>query len=70
MTAEQPKLLSVLDANGVATITLNRPDRGNALDGETLALFGEALTGLARQREARVIVLRGAGRHFCWKSVV
>jgi methylglutaconyl-CoA hydratase len=65
MTAEQPKLLSVLDANGVATITLNRPDRGNALDGETLALFGEALTGFARQSEARVIVLRGAGRHFC-----
>lgn len=65
MTGDQPKLLSVLDAKGVATLTLNRPDRSNAMDGETLSQLGAALAILARQREARVIVLRGAGKHFC-----
>lgn len=67
MTAGQvaPKILSELDDGGVATITLNRPDRGNALDGEALSLLGEALDGLARQRGVRVVILRGAGRHFC-----
>lgn len=65
MTPEQPRILEALDASGVATITLNRPDRGNAMDGETLSRLGAAFAGLARQREARVVVLRGSGRHFC-----
>lgn len=67
MTTEPmaPKLLSELDGFGVATLTLNRPDRGNALDGETLSLLGETLAGLGRRAEVRVVVLRGAGKHFC-----
>jgi methylglutaconyl-CoA hydratase len=49
----------------VATIVLNRPDRGNAFNQQMLdELFG-ALRGLALNDSVRVLVLRGAGKHFC-----
>lgn len=52
-------------AGHVATITLNRPDRLNAITGPML----ESLSGALRQAdgdpEVRVIVLTGAGRGFC-----
>ncbi len=53
-----------LDA-GVATLTLDRPERGNALSG---ALVEELHAGLARANSdvsAHTLVLRGEGRHFC-----
>ena len=49
--------------DGVATITLNRPEVMNALDTPTRAAITEALTDLPA--EARVVVLTGRGRAFC-----
>ncbi len=49
----------------VATITLNRPERLNAVTGQTMAEIGEALDRLRADREARVAILTGAGRGFC-----
>ena len=51
--------------SGVALITLNRPDRLNALTSEMLARIYEVLEGLGRNAACRVIVVTGAGRGFC-----
>ncbi len=55
---------SAVDKRGVATVTLSRPERNNAYDGEMIAQLAAALGDLAGDDRARVIVLRGAGRHF------
>ena len=49
----------------VATITLNRPGKLNALSAGLMADYDAALTALAPGDEVRVIRLRGAGRAFC-----
>lgn len=51
--------------DGVATLTMNRPDRLNALSGSMLDGLLEALPRLADDPEVGVIVLTGAGRAFC-----
>lgn len=50
---------------GVACITLNRPDRLNASNAQLSRALNEAFTEAARDGEARVVLLRGAGRGFC-----
>jgi len=52
-------------AGRVATITLNRPDRLNAIDEQMPAEIAEAVGLANRDREVHVIVLTGAGRSFC-----
>ena len=52
-------------APGVVVITLNRPDRYNAM---TNTMFGELerlALDLDREHDCRVLVLTGAGRAFC-----
>jgi enoyl-CoA hydratase/carnithine racemase len=49
----------------VATVTLNRPDKHNALDGEMFEGILGAAEQLASMREVRAVVLCGAGRSFC-----
>ena len=51
--------------DGVAVLTLNRPDRLNALSGPMLTALLEALPRLADDPEVGVVVLTGAGRGFC-----
>ena len=49
----------------IATITLNRPDRGNAFDQTMLDELADQLKTLGADDNVRIIVLRGSGRHFC-----
>ena len=49
----------------VATVLLNRPDRGNAFDQTMLDELGQELKALAAEEGVRIVVLRGSGRHFC-----
>src|SRR5262245_8341767 len=51
-------------ADGVATLTLNRPDRLNALSSPIMEGLLEALPRLAKDPAVGVIVLTGAGRAF------
>src|SRR5437879_12788694 len=51
--------------DGVAVLTLNRPDRLNAMSGPMLDAMLEALPRLAEDPEVGVVVLTGAGRGFC-----
>jgi len=57
-------LLERLD-DGVLTLTLNRPDRLNALNPPLLRALREAMERATRNHEARVVVIGGAGRAFC-----
>jgi 2-(1,2-epoxy-1,2-dihydrophenyl)acetyl-CoA isomerase len=51
--------------DGVAVLTMNRPDRLNALSGPMLEAMLEALPRLAESPDVGVVVLTGAGRAFC-----
>ena len=52
--------------DGIATVTLNRPEARNALNRTLIRELGDALEALDGNAEARAIVLRGAGdRAFC-----
>jgi methylglutaconyl-CoA hydratase len=54
-----------VDARGVATLTLNRPDKHNALSAVMLAELTQAAADLGRDDDVRVVVLTGAGKSFC-----
>ena len=51
--------------NGVATVTLNRPEIHNAFDETLIATLTETFVTLDDDRDVRVVVLAGAGRSFC-----
>ncbi|MGH6635755.1 MAG: enoyl-CoA hydratase-related protein [Gammaproteobacteria bacterium] len=62
--AAQP-LLVERGARGVCTLTLNRPERRNALDGLLTQRLIEELRALQKDRAARVLIVTGAGPVFC-----
>ncbi|MCZ8356137.1 MAG: enoyl-CoA hydratase-related protein [Cyclobacteriaceae bacterium] len=51
--------------DGVATLTLNRPDVFNALNDEITYELQDALKQVAKDDNVRVVVLTGAGKAFC-----
>jgi methylglutaconyl-CoA hydratase len=54
-----------VSSRGVATITLNRPERSNAFDQAMLNALAQQLAERAVDVATRIVVLRGAGKHFC-----
>lgn len=62
-TDTSPVLLA--HADGVATITLNRPEAMNALDLATKDALLETLRAVAADEQVRCVVLTGTGRAFC-----
>jgi enoyl-CoA hydratase/carnithine racemase len=53
------------DEQGVATITLNRPERLNALTFEVYRELTDLFAALRDERGARVVIITGAGKAFC-----
>jgi methylglutaconyl-CoA hydratase len=53
------------DARGVATLTLDRPEKHNALSAELIGALTEAARRLGRDPAVRAVVLTGAGESFC-----
>jgi 2-(1,2-epoxy-1,2-dihydrophenyl)acetyl-CoA isomerase len=51
--------------SGVRIITMNRPDRLNALNGEIMAPLADAMADAARDTSVGCVVITGAGRGFC-----
>lgn len=51
--------------NGAAIITLNRPDKRNALNDQIISDLGRAIAEANSDDQVRVVVLRGAGKDFC-----
>ncbi|HEX4409125.1 MAG TPA: enoyl-CoA hydratase-related protein [Xanthobacteraceae bacterium] len=60
-----PKLLKQLSSRHILTLTLNRPEVGNACDPGLLTALAAALDEAAVDASVRVVILRGAGKHFC-----
>jgi methylglutaconyl-CoA hydratase len=58
-------LLVETDPRGVATITLNRPEKRNALSGKMIAELTDCAAALGADDVVRAVVLRGAGALFC-----
>ncbi|MCA1334287.1 enoyl-CoA hydratase [Pseudooceanicola marinus] len=58
-------LLERHDTDGIARLTLNAPDRLNALSDAMLAALSAEIAALKEDRETRVVLLSGAGRAFC-----
>jgi 2-(1,2-epoxy-1,2-dihydrophenyl)acetyl-CoA isomerase len=52
-------------ADGVATITLNKPERLNAFDDQMLSEWAQAVHQADRDGDVRVVIITGAGRGFC-----
>jgi methylglutaconyl-CoA hydratase len=57
--------IEVAERNGVALVTLNRPDRHNAFDEAMIAELTQALATIADTPRLRAVVLLGAGESFC-----
>ncbi|MDO7836419.1 enoyl-CoA hydratase-related protein [Sphingobium sp. HBC34] len=64
MTATYEQI-SVEEAGGIVTVTINRPEKLNALTMQTLAELTHAMDCVRDSGTARVAVLTGAGRAFC-----
>jgi enoyl-CoA hydratase/carnithine racemase len=58
-------VLLTSDADGVRTLTLNRPHRKNAIDAELWEALRTALAETGRDRSVRAVVLTGAAGAFC-----
>jgi methylglutaconyl-CoA hydratase len=51
--------------DGIAKITLNRPEKRNALNDEVVTGLQDALDRTAKDKSVRVVLIQGAGRDFC-----
>lgn len=62
--------VSIHISNGIATVTLDRPERMNALNDEMKATLLAAFQDFATNEAVRVVILRGTGKAFCAGSDV
>jgi 2-(1,2-epoxy-1,2-dihydrophenyl)acetyl-CoA isomerase len=60
-----PSLIQRTSPTGVHTITLNRPDRLNAVDQTLADELPRAIDAVATEDAIRVVLITGAGRGFC-----
>ena len=65
MDTESPDFVEYACSDSVATITLNRPDKLNAVSDEVVRQLAEALRRFDLDPEAEVAILNGRGRAFC-----
>lgn len=62
---QEPGVLLASETGGVLTLSLNRPEKRNALNGALVESLSGALASAATREGVRVIVLRGEGPDFC-----
>lgn len=58
-------ILLKTDTRGVATLTLNRPEKRNAMSGQMIDELREAAQQLAQDKSVRAVILTGAEGQFC-----
>jgi enoyl-CoA hydratase/carnithine racemase len=61
----KPTTFQYDEHGGIATVTLNRPERLNALTFEVYAELRDLFAGLTGRDTAKVVIVTGAGRGFC-----
>lgn len=59
------QFLKIARQGAVTSLTLNRPQRRNALTHRMMVELEHAFTAIGRDADCRALVLRGAGGHFC-----
>ncbi len=57
--------LLIEESEGVLTITINRPEKRNAMNGAVVQGIMDTFTAIEDRRDIRAVILRGAGGHFC-----
>src|SRR5262249_34339997 len=62
--ATEAAVLRAVDRRGIATLTLNRPEKGNSYSPAMLDALLDAVRRLGADPAVRALVLRGSGRHF------
>lgn len=66
LTAQsEAQVLLRRDADGIATLTLHRPDKFNALSVALLSALQRELDAIATDQSVRVVVIAGSGKAFC-----
>ena len=65
MTFDDPLVLRTDRADGLTTLTLNRPGQFNSLSRDMLTALQAELDAIAASATVRVVVVAGAGRAFC-----
>ncbi len=65
VAGDAPRHFALSVADGVATVTLNRPERKNPLTFESYAELRDWFTGLQRATDVKAVVVTGAGGNFC-----
>jgi enoyl-CoA hydratase/carnithine racemase len=63
--ADAPTITTAVDGEGVALVTLNRPEKRNAVSLDMWQALGCLFVGLNARDDVRVIILTGAGGNFC-----
>jgi len=58
-------MVSLEILNDIAYVTLNRPDKQNALSVEMFIQLDQCIKKIKKRREVRAVVIRGDGAHFC-----
>ena len=64
MSDTAPPVLVSVDDRGLATVTLNRPHKGNAYNGDLLHALIDGLDAMRDDPKVRALLIRGAGKHF------
>ena len=57
-------VLTKIDSRGIAEVTLNRPERNNAYNGEMISELIKSFTSLYDNNDVRMVLIRGLGKHF------
>ncbi len=65
LKAQSDAVLYEVDGRGVATVTLNRPEKHNAFDDAIIATLTDLFNQAARDNHVRVMVLQATGKNFC-----
>jgi methylglutaconyl-CoA hydratase len=65
MTSPESEVVLLAIADGIARITLNRPEKRNALNSEVIGDLKRSLRRAGENADVRVIILTGAGSDFC-----
>ncbi|HEU0222295.1 MAG TPA: enoyl-CoA hydratase-related protein, partial [Paracoccaceae bacterium] len=58
-------LTLVIDPRGIATLSLSRPEKHNALSARMMTELQDAARALAADAAVRAVILTGAGESFC-----
>lgn len=64
-TSKCENILFSVDTLGIATVTLHRPEQLNALSWDMERELGDIFSYCSHADEVRVVILTGAGKHFC-----